>query len=136
MELLWAYAKRHVSFHLDSPQNFYEVRERYDFECSRTPSPLTEQIRMGWSGGTWEDDDLGTRTHKPVDAVLCKKFFRHAMKMLHRWILASGPPGSAYYPVGYTGIQSNFQNVPVKLFPFGIFKLYEIKKLMVPFRIW
>ena len=34
---------------------------------------------MGWAGGSWSDEDLGERTHKPVDAVLCKKFFAHAI---------------------------------------------------------
>ena len=58
---------------------FFEVRERYDFTCTRTITQLTKQIRMGWSGGTWNDEDLGARTHKPVDATLCKKFFDHAI---------------------------------------------------------
>lgn len=73
MEILWAYAKRHVSSYPDSFHKIFEVWERYDFECSRTPSQLTEQIRMGWSGGTWEDEDLGSRKHKPVMLNYAKK---------------------------------------------------------------
>ena len=93
----------------------FEVRERYDFSCSRTISELTKQIRMGWMGGTWEDEDLGTRTHKPVDAALCKKFFDHASGELDKWIKNSGPPGSAYHPVGYSGLRSNlFVNISIK----------------------
>ena len=62
---------------------------------------------MGWMGGSWEDEDLGTRTHKSVDASLCKKFFDHAAAELDKWIRNSGPPGSAYHPVGYSGVRSN-----------------------------
>ena len=78
----------------------------YDFTCTRTISELTKQIRMGWTGGSWEDEDLGTRTHKPVDSVLCKKFFDHASRELDKWITSSGPPGSSYHPKGYCGIRS------------------------------
>ena len=38
---------------------------------------LTQQIKMGWAGGEWEDEDLRTRYQKPIDGVLCKKYFDH-----------------------------------------------------------
>ena len=35
-----------------------------------------------WSGGSWKDEDLGMRGHKPVDGPLCKRFFDHAISRL------------------------------------------------------
>ena len=84
----------------------YEVRECYDFTCTRSMSQLIQQIRRGWTGGSWEDEDLGTRTVRPVDADLCKKYFNHAMDELNKWVLKSGPVGSKYHPQGYSGIRS------------------------------
>ena len=81
IELMWAYSKRHVT-HNKNSFNIIEVRERYDFSCTMGTEELTKQIRMGWTGGSWIDEDLGMRTHKPVDAPLCKRFFDHAISIL------------------------------------------------------
>ena len=98
----------YLVFHDSQNLCIYEVRECYDFTCTRNMSQLIKQIRRGWTGGTWQDEALGTRTVRPVDAVLCKKYLDHAMEELNKWVLKSGPEGSKYRPRGYSGIRSNF----------------------------
>merc|ERR1711951_97230 len=84
----------------------YEVKNRYDFTKKRNVKTLIQQVKEGWDGHTWYDNDLGNRVHKPVTADLCKKFINHCIKELENWIKNSGEQGSKYHPSNFTELKS------------------------------
>ena len=65
-----------------------------------------EQIREGWNGGTWEDEDLGTMVHKPVTPEMSCKFIQHSIKELESWIIHCGEVGTEFHPEGFTSLKS------------------------------
>ena len=60
-----------------------------------------QQIRQGWNGHEWEDEEIGHQEHAAVDAELCKKWIEHSVKELENWILRSGTKGSEYHPQSF-----------------------------------
>ena len=57
-----------------------EVKNRYDFTKKRNMKTLIQQVKQGWNGHTWNDEDIGVRVHKPVTGEMCSKFFDHCIK--------------------------------------------------------
>ena len=49
-----------------------KVAKMYDFSAGRSISKLIQQIKQGWKGHVWEDDDTGEQEHKAVTADLCQ----------------------------------------------------------------
>ena len=109
IELMWAHAKRHVpKIGLKFSECFGEVKNMYDFSQTRSIAMLITQIKQGWNGHSWTDEDTGPCEHKPVDAELCQKYINHCIHELETWIRNSGPAGSPYHPQSFTDLRSTF----------------------------
>ena len=90
--------------------SFYdEVKNRYDFTNKRSMKTLIQQVKEGWNGHTWNDEDIGVRVHKPVTGEMCSKFFDHCIKELESWIkstIESGTFDETYQPDHFTSLKS------------------------------
>ena len=61
IELLWAYAKLHVTLLFISFSIHPEVKNMYDFGKKRTVKTLIKQVKQGWDGHVWTDENIGDR---------------------------------------------------------------------------
>ena len=70
---------------------------------------LIQQVKEGWNGHTWNDEDIGVRVHNPVTGEMCSKFFDHCIKELESWIkltIESGTFDETYHPGRFTSLKS------------------------------
>ena len=80
-----------------------------------------QQIRQGWNGHEWEDEEIGHQEHTAVDAGLCKKWIEHSIKELENWVLRSGTKGSEYHPQSFPetsgagGLRGKYMTLFLKL---------------------
>ena len=87
---------------------FGKVKNMYDFTQTRSIPTLIAQIKQGWNGHSWTDEDTGPCEHKAVNAELCQKYINHCIHQLETWIRNSGPEGSPYHPQSFTDLRSTF----------------------------
>ncbi len=108
IELLWAYAKLHVTLLSILFSIHPEVKNMYDFGKKRTVKTLIKQVKQGWDGHVWTDEDIGDREHKPVTAQMCKSYIDHCVKELEVWLRANvGKLNAEFQPNRFENLKSN-----------------------------
>ena len=85
------------------------------FTCTRSISTFITQIKQGWNGHQWHDEEMGHQVHNGVTGETCQKYISHCMKELEAWIHRSGDPGSEYHPEDFIDIYRNIVTTPGKI---------------------
>ena len=67
-----------------------------------------EQVKQGWDGHVWTDEDIGDRQHKPVTAQMCNSYIDHCVKELEAWLKANvGKLNAEFQPGRLKNLKSN-----------------------------
>ena len=89
---------------------FTEVKDNYNFGVKRNIPTLIEQIKQGWNGHQWGDEDIGQCEHRAVDSEMCQNFIRHSISELEKWIKKSGQEGSEFHPSGFSSLKGKINS--------------------------
>ena len=74
----------------------------------RTVKTLIKQVKQGWDGHVWTDENIGDREHKPVTAQMCNSYIDHCVKELEVWLKANvGKLNAEFQPGRFKNLKSN-----------------------------